>query len=205
LMSSATCVFPELSNNITFTVNPLLSASVDLNILYDGFGSSYTFTATPTNGGSNPTYAWYRNNTVQAGVTGNTLNITNLTASDKIYVEMLSSEECLAPGSERVNSRVVTTGIGELEDAVSGIKIYPNPNAGQFTISGQLRKSLAGKDVKVSIVNAVGQQVYLQSYKAGNSTVNLPVRLDDAMANGVYTVNITVENETSHVRFVLSR
>ncbi len=205
LISSATCVFPELSNNITFTVNPLLSASVDLNIMYDGSGSSYTFTATPTNGGSNPTYVWYRNNMVQAGVTGNTHNITNLTASDKIYVEMLSSEECLAPGSERVNSRVVTTGIGELEDAVSGIKIYPNPNAGQFTISGQLRKSLAGKDVKVSIVNAVGQQVYLQSYKAGNSAVNLPVRLDDAMANGVYTVNITVENETSHVRFVLSR
>src|SRR5690606_17276076 len=36
LISSATCVFPELSNSVTFTVNPLLSASVDLNVVYDG-------------------------------------------------------------------------------------------------------------------------------------------------------------------------
>lgn len=204
LMSSAICVYPEVSNGVTFDVNPLLDPSVQLNIMYDG-DNTYTFTATPTNGGANPTYLWYRNGGVLGGLTGPVQTFTNLSKSDKIHVVMASNEECVNPDLLQVSSRQVGTGVSEIASAIKDLTVYPNPNTGRFTISGKLNESMSGKDVRVTIANAVGQQVYKQSHQVNGSVLNLPVMLEESMANGVYTVNIIIGEETTHIRFVLSR
>lgn len=203
-ISNANCVFPEISNAITFKVIDLLDPKVDVSVSYNG-NDSYTFTATSTNGGSNPSYQWYRNFNKLVGETGATYTSNILDKTDKIYVEMASSEPCVNPLLELVKSRNATTGVADLGTAFKELGLYPNPNTGQFTISGELNQPIVNKEVVVKITNALGQTVYSQVYPATGGNISLPVTLKENVANGMYTVNITIDNETTNIRFVISR
>ena len=99
LTSNALCASttPVSSNNITMDVNPLITPSVTIAANPAGAicaGTSVTFTATPTNGGTNPTYAWYVNGFLQAN-TGPTYTNPNFINGDQIYVVMTSNAGCL--------------------------------------------------------------------------------------------------------------
>ena len=88
------------------TVTPLVSVSVDpspalrvgkaVTSLTICTGTAVTFTATPVNGGSNPTYVWKKNNSV-VGNTGNTYTEAGLVNGDKIDCHLISSADCTAP------------------------------------------------------------------------------------------------------------
>ncbi|MCX6249127.1 MAG: PKD domain-containing protein [Bacteroidetes bacterium] len=65
--SNTVCISnnPASSNSITMTVNPNLPVSVAISASANPFcaGAQITFSATPTNGGTNPTYQWLINGT----------------------------------------------------------------------------------------------------------------------------------------------
>ncbi|MBI5219056.1 MAG: gliding motility-associated C-terminal domain-containing protein [Bacteroidia bacterium] len=92
------------------TVNPNLPVSIaiyssDTSICS---GANVTFTATPTNGGTSPTYHWYLNgNTV--GINSNTYSNNTLADSDEVYCVLLSSEECTVSNSD--TSEAITINI----------------------------------------------------------------------------------------------
>lgn len=142
-ISSAVCVFPEISNQISFEVNSLLSPDVDVVISYQG-NDTYQFTAIPTNGGANPHYQWYKNGTPIAGATQSTYIVSGLAVYEKIYVQMVSSEPCVQPSLLKVISRVVTTGLDNI-NSPDELNVYPNPNTGTFTVS--LPKHIKGGEV----------------------------------------------------------
>ena len=63
-------------------------------------------TATPTNGGTNPTYTWYKNGFV-IGVGNNaTDTVSGLVNNDSIWVVMLSNEACVNPDTA-ISNRIV--------------------------------------------------------------------------------------------------
>lgn len=157
-MSSNVCVFPEVSNGVTFDVNPLLDPSVQLNIMYDG-DNTYTFTATPTNGGANPTYVWYRNGTIPGTLSGPVQTFTDLAKTDRIHVDMVSDEECVNPDMSVVTSRIVTTRIGDPENLGNDLVLHRNPNTSRFIISGTYPVKVS-PEVTLSITNSVGQTIY---------------------------------------------
>lgn len=96
-------------------------------------GQPMTFTAAPVNGGTAPTYQWYVNNVLVAGVTGNVYTApTGLNAGDQVKVVMASNAACV---SANATSNVITVAhTGTLTPAVA-ITATGNPGCPGQTIS----------------------------------------------------------------------
>lgn len=60
-------------------------------------GQPLQFTATPTTGGTAPTYQWTVNGSPVAGATGATYNVATLNNNDQVRVIMVSNSPCASP------------------------------------------------------------------------------------------------------------
>ncbi len=106
-ISGGTCLTSSTvsSNTITMSVTALMTPSVGIVASTTTIcaGSSVTFTATPTNGGANPTYQW-KINGVNVGSNSPTFTTTTLTNGDLVTVNMTSSLVCTSPTSATSNT-----------------------------------------------------------------------------------------------------
>ena len=113
MTSTATCATgsPATSNTITTTVNPNLPASVSIassdadNAIC--VGTSVTFTATPTNGGTSPAYQWRLNGT-NVGTNSSTYTTTTLATNDIVTVVMTSNATPCMTGSPATSNSITT-------------------------------------------------------------------------------------------------
>jgi PKD repeat protein len=111
ITSNATCATPTTatSNSITITVSSSVTPAVSIA---SGSGTSVcggqptTFTATPTNGGSTPTYQWQVNG-ANAG-TGVTFTSSTLNNGDVVTCIMTSSSSCASPTTANSNSLTIS-------------------------------------------------------------------------------------------------
>ncbi|MEI2747278.1 MAG: hypothetical protein V9E88_00780 [Ferruginibacter sp.] len=113
LTSSEECptINPVTSADLTMTVNPLLPVSVQIaastaTTICDG--TSVTFTATPTNGGVNPTYQWFNGANPIVGETNSTYTTSTLINGDAISVQLTSDEVCATGNPATSNSITMT-------------------------------------------------------------------------------------------------
>ncbi|MEI6436261.1 MAG: hypothetical protein WCP32_15610, partial [Bacteroidota bacterium] len=124
--SAAGCNGPATATH-TVSVNPLLPASVSIAANPTGAicaGTSVTFTATPTNGGT-PTYQWKNGATTITGATNSTYTSAALTNGAVITVVMTSNTTC-ATGSP-ATSNAVTMVVNPLLPASVSIAASANP------------------------------------------------------------------------------
>ncbi len=111
LTSNATCPSPSAtvtSNAITMTVNPVVVPSVTIVASPTGAicaGTSVTFTATPTNGGTTPTYQWQVNG-LNVGTGGTTYTSTTLANGNIVTCIMTSNAAC--PSTATATSNAIT-------------------------------------------------------------------------------------------------
>ena len=102
MTSSESCASPSTAtaSGITMIVNPLLTPIVSLSASDTTIcaGSNVTFTASPTNGGSSPTYQWKVNGS-NAGSGSANFSSSALQNGDVVTVEMTSSESCASPST----------------------------------------------------------------------------------------------------------
>jgi hypothetical protein len=107
LTSNETCATgnPATSNTVTMIIKPLLPVSVSISANQNNVcaSTSVTYTATPTNGGSAPVYAWYVNGTLRPE-TGSTLSYVPLNG-DAVYATLTSNETC-ATGNPATSNTV---------------------------------------------------------------------------------------------------
>lgn len=113
LKSTATCGSSSTvnSNSITMTVNPSQTASVGINASKTSIcqGESVLFTATPTNGGTNPVYQWRVNGNNVSG-NGNTYSSTTLSNNDVVSVVMTATGTCIVNSPATSNSITISVG-----------------------------------------------------------------------------------------------
>jgi hypothetical protein len=109
LTSNNACASPTTatSNSITITICPS-SVTPTVSIVSNtgtniNFGTSVTFTATPTNGGSTPTYQWKKNGT-NVGSNSTTYTDATLVNNDVISCVLTSSTLCASPTTGTSNS-----------------------------------------------------------------------------------------------------
>ncbi|MCX6251580.1 MAG: hypothetical protein NTX61_12605 [Bacteroidetes bacterium] len=108
LTSDALCATgnPATSNSVTMTVNPNLPVSVSISASANPFcqGASVTLTATPTNGGTIPSYQW-KVNGLTIG-TNNPVYSDSPNNGDVVFCELNSSVVC--PISNPATSNTIT-------------------------------------------------------------------------------------------------
>src|SRR4030095_8454477 len=113
---------PATSNAITTTVNasepvrvPISSSDAD-NTICDG--TSVTFTATPTNGGSTPSYQWKLNGN-NVGTDQATYTTTTLANGDVVTVVLTSDITPCATGNPATSNPIATTVLANQPVSVS--------------------------------------------------------------------------------------
>jgi hypothetical protein len=102
---SGICSPAAISNNVTLTVNPILVPSVTIAPSVNNIcsGTSVTFTATPTNGGTSPVYQWRRNGT-NTGTNSPTLTATNFANGEVVTCVITSNAICASPTTATSNA-----------------------------------------------------------------------------------------------------
>jgi hypothetical protein len=128
MISNLGCVTgsPATSNAITMSVNSNVTASVSIAANPTGSicaGTSVTFTATASNGGTSPTYQWQINSSNISGATNSTYTSTMLSNSDVVTCIMASNLIC-ATGSP-ATSNTITMSVNS--SVAAGITISANP------------------------------------------------------------------------------
>jgi hypothetical protein len=94
------------SNTITMVVNTVVTPSVSISASSSTIcsGGSATFTATPINGGSAPTYQWKLNGSNIIGATGASYTSSSFSNGDVVSVVMTSSAACYTSQTATSNS-----------------------------------------------------------------------------------------------------
>ncbi|PZF71893.1 NHL domain-containing protein [Taibaiella soli] len=210
LTSNATCASPAsaTSDTITMVVNPVVAPTVTFTAnpgtsIPDG--QQITFTATPTNGGTNPQYQWLKNGLNIAGATQATYTAiagTDVLNNDQISVWIKNTDACGDTASSSATIVTVTTGIGTIGNNRYALSLYPNPNNGGFTLKGSLTNK-ATHAINLTVYNAIGQLIHQESVSVANGTLNHQVELSKNLPSGNYFLKLNDDN-SSMIRFTIS-
>jgi gliding motility-associated-like protein len=179
LTSSETCVSgnPATSAGVTMTVNPVLPVSVtiaaDVNPICAG--STVTFTSTPINGGTTPSYQWY-NGATAVGVNSPTYAYAPANG-DAITVVLTSSETCQS-GGPATSAAVIMT-------------VNPLPSGTTVPVDAACFGESTGS---VDLTITVGTLPCTFLWSNGATTEDLT-----GVPAGIYTVTITDANLCSAV------
>lgn len=77
-------------------------------------------------------------------------------------------------------------GLGENQNNLFGISVYPNPSSNSWNIKGKWK----GKNITFELVNILGEQVYSKTYSAitENDIISIPCSKYDS---GIYLLNVS--------------
>ncbi len=165
-----------------------------------------SFVAIAPNAGSAPVYQWLKNGLPIAGANAAIYTTRTLAAGDIISCRVTSSDICALPNtvtSTGITVTVLPNGVAQVSAQGNQFGLMPNPNKGEFTITG----SVAAGDDQLSIVvtDVLGQVVYTGKRNIQNGSVNEQVILPGNTANGIYLVTLTSGGDRVVFRMVMDK
>jgi hypothetical protein len=146
---------------------------------------------------------WSTSNTSVATI--NSLGIVTGIAAGTVNIAYTVTNGC---GSRAANLTVTVLSTADCNTVAvntvtntSDIRLYPNPNSGDFTVIGKL--AMANEDITIEITNMVGQVIYKSSAQVVNGTIDQHIQLNGTYANGMYLLTIRSANEKATYHFVM--
>lgn len=165
-------------------------------------GQTLNFTASPVNGGTAPSYKWYRNGVLVTGVTGNTYAADTLSNGDGIVCVLASSLTCPRPVTVSYSTTITVKPLPQI------IGILANgPLCSSDTLKLSATSSLSGSDYSWTGPSGFSSPLQypviapIDSSRSGtytaraslNGCISAPATVDVSVANVVHpTANITV-------------
>lgn len=190
-VNSSGCYSPLAPTSVT--VNSPVTPSVTLASSSNSNcpGSTIVFTATPTNGGNSPTYAFSVNGTVVQSSTSSTYSSSSLVSGDVVTVSMTSNYTCLtSPAAVTSNTITLNISAANCGDAtLSRIELSVGAineilSANNFSYTAQVGSNISTIRVKPTLSNSSGSiQVRVNggSYSSvTNTTFSNPLTLTNA-------------------------
>jgi len=200
-ISSARCVFPEISNNVVFKVDTVQTPEVGVAIFPIG-NQQVMFKAIPSNGGVKPSFQWYRNGNAIPGATGSEYITGDNEPYSNISVRMVSSLSCVT--TNIAMSRSITTGIVQTGTSDMDIALYPNPNNGSFRVEAVCPGNFNGM-AELQVMSSIGQMVYKEEVQVENGKIAHWVRVNNELAAGNYMLWLSAGNRREMKMFTVTK
>jgi gliding motility-associated-like protein len=205
MSSSDPCANPVIASSNPITViatlvtPTVLIASSTTSICT---GGSVTFTATPTNGGTTPTYQWKINGVNVTGQTASTFTTATLNNGDVVTVTMSSSDPCANPIIASSNSITVTaTLVTPSVSITSSTTSICTGGSVTFTATPTNGGATPGYQWKINGVNATGQtaSTFTTTTLNNGDVVTVTMSSSDPCANptGAASNTVTVIVDTA--------
>ena len=183
---------PATSNAITVTVNSAITPSVSIAISSGTnpttSGSSVTFTATPVNGGTTPSYQWKVNST-NVGTNSSSYTTTALINGDVVSCVLTSSSSCASPSTAASNTITMT-----VTGSVAYCSASSSSTTRQYikkvvigTISNSTGATTYSNYTSLSTAVSVGVAKSITVTRGRNTSTNKVVIFCDWNNNGVFT------------------
>ena len=167
------------------TFNPTITPDVTIDL-----GNDTILVAT---GGVS--WSWFEG-TINIGTTSSVTVQPTVTTTYFVYIVDANGCESNLEVTVTVD---ISNGV-EDTDFANSLKVYPNPSTGLLTIKGDFNKN---HDLKVEVLDVIGKQVMSRNWQTGTA---MSQTLDlTSMAEGMYILRFTMENEVHSVKINIVR
>lgn len=164
-------------------------------------GSEVTFTAVVLNPGTAPVYEWFVNGMIVVGATTNVYVTSGLVNGDEITCKEHGTAMCDLSTFNKVRMQV-TDGVVIINLANIDVRVTPNPNRGVFTLSGSLGVG-TDEEVAVDVTDMLGRTIYTGKTLAKAGKLDEQIRLDNALANGMFLLQLRTTTGGSKVLHIV--
>ena len=211
MISSAPCPVPpaDTAAAVQFLVYPSVTPDVTIVSSVAGDVVSYigqlvTFFTGSTFGGTNPTYQWYLNGVAVPGATSTSFS-TIIETDDTVYCVMTSDLPCTTSPTDTSNIKIISIGnlaVDGFADAIEGISVYPNPNTGNFSVSGTV-STASSSPMIFQVIDMMGKVILTDQAMPLSGTFKHDISISD-IAAGNYILRVVRGPDIKAIHFTIN-
>jgi len=179
------------SSLTTVSVQPTAQPAIVLSLVCSG--NDATVTATPTNGGSSPTFQWWVNDAPKLDM-ASVLLITDALHTTIVKCQMTSNADC-APSPPLSAQMEITLDciVGANEATLpESFKLFPNPSNGLFAVEFFLPEA---KMVAHRVKNVLGQVIWTAAPMLGAGEYRGEIDLGKGVMPGIYLLETRLDGK----------
>jgi hypothetical protein len=209
MTSSYHCPVPydTASDRVTVHVDSVIIVSVtDAAGGLVAIGASDTFVAHVEFAGISPSYQWYKNGIIIPGATNFKLYGSDYSNGDSISCMVTTGAGSACEGLRGYNWKmllVAPAGVAAISHAIDQLQLIPNPNAGNFSISGHV----AGSEtlLQLRITDLLGQTIWSGTANIYGNKFETSIDLENKLAAGLYYLHIVGASAMTTMNFMVSK